>query len=63
MKRNAYRLVNKRGHKYELYRSTWTKHQNCKQMYDCIEDALNKYGLAKALYVPILMNKDENEVS
>ena len=63
MKQNAHRLVNKQGYKYEHDRATCNKNQNFKQMYECIEDALNKYGLAKALYVPILMDKDGNEVS
>ena len=63
MKRNSYRLVNNRGHKYELERATCTKHQNFNQMYDCIEDALIKLGLSKALNVPIFMDNAVNEVS
>ena len=63
MKQNAHRLVSKRGRKYEIYRATWNKHQNFKQIYDCIEDALIKSGLAKALDVPIFMDKDGNKVS
>ena len=49
MKRDFYRLVSKQGHKYELDRSTWTKYQNFKWVVDCIEDALIKSGLEKAL--------------
>ena len=63
MKRNAHRLVSKQGHTYELDRASCTKNHKFKQMYDCIKDALIKYGLSKALDVPIFMVKDGNKVS
>ena len=50
MSRNKHRLVSKGGHKYELDRSSWTKYQTFKKMYDCIADSMIEAGVAEAYW-------------
>ena len=52
LRRNSHLLVTKRGHHFELDRSSWTTYANIRDMYDSIEEEMIDCGLAERRGVP-----------
>ena len=50
-KRNADKIVSKRGQKYELDRDNWTTYSNFLQMYDQIYEEMEEAGVARKLLI------------
>ena len=61
-KRNADKIVSKKGEKFELDRSIWTTYHNFKQMYDRFSDEMEYAKVAVKLDTPVWMNKDGETV-
>jgi hypothetical protein len=62
LERNKDKLETKKGRKFELDRSKWTKYRNFKKMYDDIEDDMVDAGVAIRLDEPVWMDKEGNRV-
>jgi hypothetical protein len=52
--RNCEKVETKKGRKFELDRSKWTKYQNFKQMYEDVENEMVEAGVAIQLDEPHL---------
>jgi hypothetical protein len=66
MRRNAHRLVTKRGERFASNRADWSKMSYIKQMYDVIYDQLVDARVARLREIPVFMNRageivDESE--
>ncbi|KAL3773882.1 hypothetical protein ACHAWO_007202 [Cyclotella atomus] len=62
LKRNAFRIVTKRGEKFACMRSNWTTYENIAQMYDVIYDEMVDAGVAVYLEVKIFTDREGNVV-
>jgi hypothetical protein len=62
LRRNSERISTKRGRKFELDRSNWTKYRNFLSMYEDIEEELVQAGLAVKLDPPIWMDEKGSHV-
>jgi hypothetical protein len=62
LRRNADKIQTKKGRKFELDRSKWTKYRNFKQMYDDVENEMIEAGVAVQLDSPIWMDEQGNSV-
>ena len=62
-KRWAHKLVTKKGRRFELDRSNWTKYSNFAAMYDNIASEMVAAGVAKELPTPVWMNEKGEVVS
>jgi len=61
-RRQAHRIVTKRGEKVACNRVDWTKMQNVRQMYDIIYDKLVEARVAISLDEPVFTDRDGKEV-
>ena len=57
-KRFSHKLVNKKGHKFELDRSNWCTYQNFRSMYEMIEDKLVEVKIAKRFDSPMWITRE-----
>jgi hypothetical protein len=57
MKRNAHRLVTKRGERFACNRADWSKLSYFKQMYDVIYDQMVDAGVARVREIAVFMNR------
>ncbi len=58
MRRNAHRLVTKRGELFACNRANWSKLSYLKQMYDVIYDQMvDAGGVARLREIPVFMNR------
>jgi hypothetical protein len=62
LSRHHDRIRTKKGRKFELDRSKWTKYRNFSRMYDDVEEELVNAGLAVSLENPTWMDAKGNEV-
>jgi hypothetical protein len=62
LRRHSERICTKRGRKFELDRSNWTKYRNFRSMYEDIEEELIEAGLGVKLDPPVWMDENGNEV-
>jgi hypothetical protein len=62
LRRHSHRIRTKKGRKFELDRSNWTKYRNFFRMYEDIEEELVEAGLAEKLSSPIWMDENGKEV-
>jgi hypothetical protein len=53
-------IVSKKGKRFELNRSKWTRYKNFANMYDNVEEEMLQAGVATKLAVPSYMDKDGN---
>ena len=60
-KRNAHRIVSKRGQKYEMDRDNWTTYRNFSNMYDHVIEEMCDAGVAEKLDSPVWMDRDGKE--
>lgn len=58
LKRHKKELVSKKGKKFALDRSNWTKYMNFKAMYDDIEEEMIDAGVSSKLDEPVWMNEE-----
>jgi hypothetical protein len=56
------KIASKKGRRYELDRSKWTRYKNFKSMYDHVEEELVDAGLAVELQNPVYMDHVGNHV-
>ena len=61
-RRNADKVVSKRGEKFACCRGEWTKKSNLAQMYDVIYDEMVDARIAIKLDVPVFTDRHGNEV-
>jgi hypothetical protein len=55
-------IVSKKGRRYKLNRSKWTRYKNFKDMYDNVEEEMIDAGIASKLDSPIYMDHAGNSV-
>ena len=60
-KRNAHRIVSKRGQKYEMDRDNWTTYRNFSNMSDNVIEEMCDAGVAEKLDSPVWMDRDGKE--
>jgi hypothetical protein len=63
LKRNRTKIESKKGRKYDLDRSSWTKYKNFKNMYSAIEEEMVEAGVAISLDEPAWMDQNGNKVN
>jgi len=62
-KRNADKIVTRKGEKFELDRSNWTTYHNFHQMYERFGDEMIYAKVAQLLPEPVWMNKEGDAVT
>jgi hypothetical protein len=62
LERHKHKIVSKKGRRYELDCSKWTRYKNFKNMHDGVEEELVDAGLAVELATPIYMDQVGNHV-
>jgi hypothetical protein len=60
--RNADKIETKKGRKFEMNRSKWSKYRNFKQMYYDIENEMVDAGITVQLDQPIWMDAEGNRI-
>jgi hypothetical protein len=55
-----HRIVSKKGRRFELDRSKWTRYKNFKDMYENVEEEMISAGIAERLNTPIYMDAKGN---
>ena len=58
LRRNAHRIVSKRGQKYKMDRDNWTTFRNFLNMYDNVIEEMCDAGVVEKLDSPVWMNRD-----
>jgi hypothetical protein len=60
LRKYQHRIVSKKGRRYELDRSKWTRYKNFKEMYDNVEEEMIAAGIAEQLDTPQYMDRNGN---
>jgi hypothetical protein len=63
LEKYQHKITSKKGRRYELDRSKWTRYKNFHNMYTCIEEEMVDAGVAVELDVPVYMDHVGNLVS